>query len=58
MPMYKVQREYTSWEELTIEAESKEEAEERANDEEVWAYAVDVSTYEYTGEIWVGEADE
>lgn len=58
MPLYKVQREYTNWEEITIEAESEEVALERIDDEEIWAYAKDVNTYNYTGETWVGEADE
>ena len=57
MPLYRVQREYTNWEEITIEADSKEEAEERIDDEEIWNYAQDVNTYNYTGETWVGEID-
>jgi hypothetical protein len=58
MPLYKVQREYTNWEEITVEAESQEEALELADDESVWDYPIDVNTYNYTGETWVGEADE
>ena len=59
MPLYKVQREYTNWEEITIEADSKEEALSKAEDDEVvWEYSHDVSTYYYTGEMWVGEPDE
>jgi hypothetical protein len=59
MPLYKVQREYINWEEITIEADSKEEALSKAEDDEVvWEYSSDVSTYYYTGEMWVGEADE
>lgn len=58
MPFYKVQREYTNWEEITVEADSPEQAEEIAMDDEVlWEYAHDVSTYNYTGETWVGEED-
>jgi hypothetical protein len=59
MPLYKVQREYVNWEEITIEADSKEEALALAEDDEVvWEYSSDVSTYGYTGGMWVGEADE
>jgi hypothetical protein len=58
MPFYKVQREYTNWEEITVEANSKEEAEELAEDDETWDGAYDVNSYNYTGETWVGEADE
>jgi len=59
MPFYKVQREYTNWEEITVEADSKEEALALAEEEEdLWEYAVNVNSYNYTGEMWVGEADE
>jgi hypothetical protein len=55
MPVYKVQREYTNWEEITVEAESEEEALAKAEDEEnIWEYAYDVNTYNFTGEVWVG----
>jgi hypothetical protein len=57
MPLYKVQREYSTWEEITIEADSKEEAEEKAEDEDVWEYSIDIDSYNYTGNTWVGEAD-
>jgi hypothetical protein len=57
MPLYKVQREYTNWEEITIEAESEDEALELADDESLWDYPIDVNTFNYTGETWVGEAD-
>ena len=58
MPEFKVQREYTNWEEITVEADSKEQALAIAEeDDELWEYARDVSTYDYTGETWVGEAD-
>ena len=56
MPTFRVQREYTNWEEITIEADSKEQALELAEDEENWAYAYDTDTFNYTGETWVGEA--
>ena len=56
MPTYKVQREYTNWEEIKIHANSEEEALEIAEDgEELWEYAYDVNSYNYTGEYWVGE---
>jgi hypothetical protein len=59
MPLYKVQREYTNWEEITIEAESEEVAlEVMEEDESRWDYAYDVNTYNYTGETWIGLADE
>ena len=59
MPLYKVQREYTNWEEITVEAESEELAlEVMEEDESLWDYAYDVNTYNYTGETWIGEADE
>lgn len=58
MPEFKVQREYTNWEEITVEADSKEDALAIAeDDEDVWEYSRDVSSYNYTGEYWVGEAD-
>jgi hypothetical protein len=55
MPLYKIQREYTNWEEITVEANSKAEAEELAEDDETWDNAYDVNSYNYTGETWVGE---
>jgi hypothetical protein len=59
LPEFKVQREYTNWEEITVEADTKEEALALAEDDDIlWEYAKDVSTYNYTGEHWVGEADE
>jgi hypothetical protein len=58
LPTFKVQREYTNWEEITVEADSEEEALELAEDDDsLWDYATDASTYNYTGETWVGEAD-
>jgi hypothetical protein len=57
MPLYKVQREYTNWEEITIEAESEDEALELADDESLWDYPIDVNTFNYTGEMWIGETD-
>jgi hypothetical protein len=58
MPLYKIQREYTNWEEITVEADSKEHAEELAEDDDTWDMAYDVNSYNYTGETWIGEADE
>jgi hypothetical protein len=56
MPLYKVQREYTNWEEITVEAESEEDALAQAEDDEsLWEYAYDVNSYNYTGETWVGQ---
>ena len=59
MPEFRVQREYINWEEIVVEAESQEEALAKAEDEEeLWEYSYDVNSYNYTGETWVGEADE
>jgi hypothetical protein len=58
MPEFKVQREYTNWEQITITAKSKEKALEKAEDDDVWEMAYDVNSYNYTGEMWVGEANE
>lgn len=59
MPTYKVQREYTCWEEITVGADSEEEALALAEeDEDLWEYSYTVNSYNYTGETWVGEADE
>jgi hypothetical protein len=56
MAIYKVQREYTNWEEITVEADSAEEALSQAEDDEsLWGYAYDVNSYNYTGETWVGQ---
>jgi hypothetical protein len=56
MALYRVQREYTNWEEITVEADSAEEALSQAEDDEsLWGYAYDVNSYNYTGETWVGE---
>ena len=59
MATFKVQREYTNWEEITVEADTQEEALDLAqDDEDLWEYAIDASSYNYTGEYWVGEDDE
>jgi hypothetical protein len=58
MPLYKVQKEYTNWEEISIEAESQEEALEKAEEEWDEHFPITVDSFNYTGETWVGEADE
>jgi hypothetical protein len=56
VPIYKVQREYTNWEEITVLADSEEEAlAQTEDDESLWDYAYDVNSYNYTGETWVGK---
>jgi hypothetical protein len=56
MALFKVQREYTNWEEITVLADTQEEALDMVEeDESLWDYAYDVNSYNYTGEIWVGE---
>jgi hypothetical protein len=57
LPTFRVQREYTNWEEITVEADSEEDALELAQEEEAWEYAIDASTYNYTGEYWVGDEE-
>jgi hypothetical protein len=58
MPEFKVQREYTNWDEITVEAKDKEEALRIAEEDwEEYNY-ITCSSYDYTGEFWVGEADE
>jgi hypothetical protein len=54
MPLFKIQREYTNWEEITVEADSEEHALELADEEDTWDMAYDVNSYNYTGEVWVG----
>jgi hypothetical protein len=59
LAQFKVQREYTNWEEITVEADTQEEALDLAqDDDDLWDYAIDASSYNYTGEYWVGEDDE
>ena len=55
MKTFKVQREYTNWDEITIEANSKEEALEKAEDEWEEHNYITVNSYEYTGEMWAEE---
>jgi hypothetical protein len=56
VPVYKVQREYTNWEEITVLADSEEEAlAQTEDDESLWDMAYDVNSYNYTGETWVGK---
>jgi hypothetical protein len=47
MALYKTQREYINWEEITVEANSKEEAEQLAEDDETWGNAYDVNSPPY-----------
>jgi hypothetical protein len=58
MPIFRVQKEYTNWEEVKIEADSKEEALEIAEDDWDGFDPITVDSFNYTGEVWVGEADE
>lgn len=58
MPIYRVQKEYTNWEEVKIEADSKEQALEIAEDEWDEFDPITVDSFNYTGDVWVGEADE
>ena len=58
MPIFRVQKEYTNWEEVKIEADSKEQALEIAEDEWDEFDPITVDSFNYTGEVWVGEADE
>jgi hypothetical protein len=59
MSKFIVQREYTNWEQITVEADTQEEALDLAqDDDDLWDYAIDASSYNYTGEYWVGEDDE
>ena len=55
LPEYRIQREYTNWEEISVEADSQEQALEIAEDEDVWEYAIDVNSYNYTGEVWIAD---
>ena len=58
MPEYKIQKEYTNWEQIIVEADSEEEALEKAEDDEsLWEYAYDVNTYNYTGEVWIEKVE-
>lgn len=58
MPIFRVQKEYTNWEEVKIEADSKEQALEIAEDEWDEFDPITVDSFNYTGDVWVGEADE
>ena len=59
MPLYRIQREYTNWEEVKLEADSEEQALELAEDDDsLWDYAYDVNTYNYTGEVWIEEIED
>jgi hypothetical protein len=59
MPLYRMQREYTNWEEVKLEADSEEQALELAEDDDsLWDYAYDVNTYNYTGEVRIEEIED
>lgn len=58
MPIFRVQKEYTNWEEVKIEADSKEEALEIVEDQWDEFDPITVDSFNYTGEVWIGEADE
>jgi hypothetical protein len=56
VPFFRIQREYTNWEEIKVEAKTREKALEKAqDDEDLWGYAIDVNSYNYTGEYWAEE---
>lgn len=52
MAIYTVQRELKVWETQKIEADSFEDAKEKA-DEELHAYQLIDKTYETTGDYWI-----
>jgi hypothetical protein len=55
MKTYRIQKEYTNWEEIKIEANSKEEALEKAEEEWDDHYPITVDSFNYTGEVWIDE---
>jgi hypothetical protein len=55
MKTYRIQKEYTNWEEIKIEANSKEEALEKAEEEWEEHYPITVDSFNYTGEVWIDE---
>ena len=54
MTTYRVQKEYTNWEEIVIEADSEEQALEIAEEEWDERDPITVNSFNYTGEVWVG----
>jgi hypothetical protein len=55
MKTYRIQKEYTNWEEIKIEANSKEEALEKAEEEWDDHYPITVDSFNYTGEVWIDQ---
>lgn len=55
MPTYMIQKEYTNWDQITIEADSKEQALQIAEDEWEEHEYMTVNSYEYTGEVYIEE---
>jgi biopolymer transport protein ExbB/TolQ len=51
MATYTVQRKFTQWETVKVEADSFEDAIELANDSDYWS-AIE-ETYDYTDDYWV-----
>lgn len=50
-----IQKEYTNWDQITIEADSKEQALQIAEDEWEEHEYMTVNSYEYTGEVYIEE---
>lgn len=57
MPVYRIQREYTAWEEAEVEADTVEEALEKAEEDWQDLYPYTVDSYNYTGEMWSEEKE-
>jgi hypothetical protein len=57
MPLYRIQREYSNWEEVTVEADSKEHAQKLAAEDYIWDNAYDVNTHNITGEFWLEDVE-
>jgi len=57
MKTYRIQKEYTNWEEIKIEANSKEEALEKAEEDWEEHYPITVDSFNYTGEYWIEEEE-
>jgi len=58
MPEFRVQREYTNWDEIIVEAKDMDEALKIAEEDwEDYDYTTK-SSYDYTGEYWVGHLED
>jgi hypothetical protein len=55
MPKYRIQKEYTNWEEIEIKASSEEEALEIAESNWEDHYPLTVDAFNYTGKIEIYE---